>query len=66
MSKKLQKACADLTDAMKEDPGYAWAWHCNIAMPIYNSGVSHLEANKIAARLMNHLFRVDMESIDIY
>lgn len=42
-----------LKTAMKEDPGYAWSWHCNLAMPIMDAiGVSHADANKAAALLM--------------
>ena len=49
-----------LKTAMKEDPGYAWSWHCNLAMPIMDAiGVSHADANKAAARLMLHLFGLD-------
>lgn len=51
-----------LTAALKADPEYAWAWHCNLAMPIMDGAkVSHRIANLTAARLMRHLFDIDTE-----
>lgn len=55
----IQVAMAILSKAMKEDPSYAWSWHCNLAMPIYDQGVSHSTANLAAARLMEHIFNAD-------
>ena len=55
-------AMQSLTAALKGDPEYAWAWHCNLAMPIMdNAKVSHRVANITAARLMQHLFGIDTE-----
>ncbi len=49
-----------LTTALKDDPDYAWSWHCNLAMPIMDGArVSHRVANETAARLMQHLFGID-------
>lgn len=49
-----------LTGALSADPDYAWAWHCNLAMPIMDClKVSH-EANEAGAALMQHLFRIDI------
>jgi hypothetical protein len=46
---------------MAANPELAWAWHCNIAMPIMDAaGVSHQVANETAAHLMQHLFRYDI------
>lgn len=50
-----------LKRAILADPGYAWSWHCNFAMPIYDSGVDHEIANKAAARLMEHIFQADIK-----
>ena len=56
-----------LKTAMKEDLGYAWSWHCNLAMPIMDAiGVSHADANKAAARLVSHLFGLDTSTHEHY
>ena len=47
--------------AMKADRGYAWSWHCNFAVPIQDAiGSSHKDANEAAARLMQHIWDVDV------
>jgi len=54
-------AWATFKRLMREDADYAWAWHCNIAVPIMDSiGVSHKDANVAAAHLMSHLFEYDI------
>lgn len=47
---------------LQKDPQYAWAWHCNIAMPIFDTmdEPDYLFANRCAARIMQNLFNVDM------
>jgi hypothetical protein len=52
-----------LRASLQKDNGYAWAWHCNIAMPLFDAkvGLSHREANDCAAILMRHLFNVDIK-----
>jgi hypothetical protein len=55
------KAYRALTQAMRDDPGYALSWQCNIAMPILDGAKGKLtraEANAIADDLMSHLFAV--------
>ena len=47
-----------LIKAFKDHPGYAWAWHCNIAMCAYDEGVEHIKANEIASRFMKLAFGV--------
>ncbi len=48
-------------DDIKNDPETAWAWHCNIAMPLLDVlGLTHKDANQAAAHLMRHLFDVDI------
>lgn len=50
-----------LSDALKADPGYAWAWHCNLSMPIMDAtGCSGELANQAGAHLMHHLFGIDI------
>lgn len=48
---------------MAADPELAWSWQCNIAMPLFDAfhNISHWQANVGAARLMRHLFGVDIE-----
>ena len=54
-------AMRDLTARLQEDPGYAWSWQCNLAVPIMDvTGVSHEQANQAAAHLMQHLFDIDI------
>ena len=61
-AQEAPNAMQSLTAALKADPEYAWAWHCNLAMPIMdNAKVSHRVANITAARLMQHLFGIDTE-----
>jgi hypothetical protein len=48
-----------LKQAVQEDPEYAWAFHCNLAVPFMDEGGSHKAANRAAARIMYNLFRVD-------
>lgn len=57
----VAKAMDELMTAMRDDPEYAWSWHCNFAMPIMDSiGVSHEQANIAAAHLMSFLFDRDI------
>lgn len=53
---KIQKAKATLSRAMKDDPDFAWVWHCNIAMQFNDIGVSHEIANEGATRVMKLCF----------
>lgn len=55
----LLDAMKTLTDTIKTDLDYAWAWHCNIAMAAYDAGCDHAVANEGAARFMQQLFGVD-------
>lgn len=58
---EIGRANTLLRQTMEADPDFAWAWHCNIAMPIMDSlGVSHQQANEAAAALMMHLFDTDI------
>lgn len=53
-----QRALAALQKHLKEDDGYAWSWHCNIAVQIMDEGVDHATANRAAARIMKACFDV--------
>ncbi|WP_248321988.1 hypothetical protein [Caballeronia sp. Sq4a] len=50
-----------LKDALKNDAEYAWAWHCNLAMPIMDAvRCTPAQANKAGADLMQYLFDIDI------
>lgn len=52
---------------MREDANYAWAWHCNIAMPVMDAiGCTADQANQAAAHLMSHLFEYDITKHPLY
>lgn len=58
----IKNSFSSLQKAIQLDPSYAWAWHCNIAMPFMDSGkgvISHIQANHGAAWVMRHIFDVD-------
>ena len=58
MSEEVKNAWETLQKAMKEDEEFAWAVHCNIAMPIMDSiGVTHHDANIGAVRVMETIFK---------
>jgi len=48
-----------LKKQIESDHAYAWAWHCNLAMPITDEGETHAFANNCASRIMMTLFQVD-------
>lgn len=48
-----------LITALKEDPDYAWTWHCNVACAMTDEGVDHATANRGAARFMRWFAGVD-------
>lgn len=59
----LPSVVDELKRALQRDQDLAWAWHCNIAMPIHDSApawISLRAANDCAARVMEHLFGVDI------
>ena len=49
------KAIETLSAQMKSDPGYAWSWHCNLAMLAVDAGAKHGAANKRAAQFMSNV-----------
>ena len=51
-------AVAALSKAFKNDPDYAWSWHCNIAMAAKDEGMKHKAANRAAARFMYNAFGI--------
>ena len=59
VTKHVPESMATVTNAIRNDPGYAWSWHCNIAMAAMDEGVNHMAANKLAARFLMILTGVD-------
>lgn len=58
--KQEQTVFEQLKAQMKNDAGYAWSWHCNIAMAIYDANLaSHTIANLCAAQVMRILFDIE-------
>ena len=55
----IKKAFGIFKEAFKNDPQYAWSWHCNIAMAAYDQGLNQKSANKAAANFMTICFGVD-------
>lgn len=62
----IEKLMKILTEAMKLDPSYAWGWQCNLAMAIYDQGLSHIEANIAAANFMKNAFDIDVTQYKEY
>jgi hypothetical protein len=60
----IGEAFTTLKAAIQADIGYAWSWHCNVAMPMLDAkvGVTHEQANEAAACVMQHLFGVDVRA----
>jgi len=60
-------AMSTLADALQADPSYAWSWQSNLAMAIVDElGVSRQAGNKAAARIMQHVFKVDVTQMKEY
>lgn len=59
VTKHVPESMATVSNAIRNDPGYAWSWHCNIAMAAMDEGVNHMAANKLAARFLMILTGVD-------
>ena len=57
--KHTAEAMAILSSAIRDDAGYAWGWHCNIAMAFVDEGATYDQANKAAARFMSLCFGAD-------
>ena len=55
----LHEVFVVLKQKMQDDPSYAWSWHCNIAMAMYDAGCDHKIANEGAARFMQLCFEMD-------
>lgn len=63
MSTEIQQAIDTLSMEMKNDPEYAWSWHCNIACSSLDEGLDIAASNRAAARFMKTAFGVDTSKI---
>jgi hypothetical protein len=66
MPDKMANALNILKQAILDDPEYAWAWHCNLAMSAYDEGLPRPAANRAAARFMKILFDIDMTKHEFF
>lgn len=55
-----------LRRSLASDRGFAWGWHCNVAMASVDEGMEHAAANRAAARFMNLCFGVDTSRFQQY
>ena len=55
---KTATAMKSLSDAMREDPDYAWSWHCNLACCAMDEGLDREAANRAAERFMALAFNI--------
>ncbi len=60
MPNDVSKALAVLSHSIQSCNDYAWAWHCNIAMPMIDEGIEPRTANIAASKIMRLLFDVDV------
>lgn len=54
-----KEAVEHLSKAFKDDPEYAWSWHCSLACCSMDEGLDHEHANKAAGRFMYMCFGVN-------
>lgn len=62
----IKNSILSLKEAIKNDPDYAWSWHCNLAMCAYDEGLDMAAANRSAMRFMKILFDYDMTKHELY
>lgn len=51
----------ELAARIRQDPGYAWAWHCCVVGSAMDEGIDHEAANRIASRLMRMMFNAETQ-----
>lgn len=49
-----------LKEQIRSDPEYAWAWHCNLAVPMTDVGVGRKEADQASALILSQMFDCDI------
>lgn len=55
-----------LSEAIRQDHGYAWSWHCNLAVAILDTHIPHPRANRAAAEIMARVFKIDTTTFPEY
>lgn len=50
-----------LAALIRQDPEYAWAWHCVVSCAAKDEGVEHETANRIASRAIYAMFGVETQ-----
>ena len=69
---EIPVAYAAIKNSIHTDEDYAWSWHCNIAMAIYDSDFSEnrviksKKANIAAANVLLAMFGYDIKNYDKY
>lgn len=48
-----------LTEALRQDPEYAWSWHCNVAVAAQDAGMDYAASQLAAAKFLQLLANVD-------
>jgi hypothetical protein len=48
-----------IKQALKDDFDYAWGWHSNIAMVIFDSINDHNASNLLASKIMKRIWDID-------
>jgi hypothetical protein len=56
----LPAAMAVVTQALRDDPDYAWSWHCNLTMMAQDAGAARSVADEGSARFLQLLAGVDI------
>lgn len=51
---------ASLKEQIQSDPEYAWAWHCNLAVPMMDVGITGEEADQASALILSQMFECDI------
>lgn len=55
----LNEALQVVREAIKSSPSYAWQWHCDIAMKIWDHTHDGVLSNTIASNIMHKLFGIE-------
>ena len=66
MKKEIEPALNVLKNHAQTDPEWAWTLHCNLAVAMQTTGVSHATSNHAALRIMWQWLGVDMEKNENY
>ncbi len=62
----FKREIATIAEAIRQDHGYAWSWHCNLAVAILDTHIPHPRANRAAAEIMSRVFKMDTTTFPEY